>query len=146
MAERVGCLLRMRPEVKEAAEGLRSVRFIEMQPGSDKSIWAPSVNAALLHFVEQGIRATLPRIDAQIDAETEEVKVWEEMMTWLVNNPAARSILPSNLPEGSRARAWMEEEARVDPGAWHDGVFRTDAASEYARHQQRLFDLIDVKG
>ncbi|WP_187193354.1 hypothetical protein [Methylobacterium sp. WL1] len=71
------------------------------------------------------------------------------MMAWFLQNPAASNILPHNLPEGSRARAELEEIMSpdgVDDEDWAGGISRRQVTQDYAGEQQRLYDLVEAKG
>ena len=71
------------------------------------------------------------------------------MMAWFLQNPAASNILPHNLPEGSRARAELEEimsPGGIEDEDWAGGMPRRQVTQDYAGEQQRLYDLVEAKG
>lgn len=152
MAETSAFALRMPPEIKEAAKALTKVGFDEPSykgEGYINNIWLHSINDALCYLLRTGLKGTLTHIDAAIVEFTNKVAISGEMMAWFLQNPAASNILPHNLPEGSRARAELEEIMSPDGTEdedWAGGMSRRQVTQDYAGEQQRLYDLVEAKG
>lgn len=132
-------LLRMTPEIKDAAKALTSIHFTEpaFEEGFINSIWLRSMNQALLYLVKKGVRATLPHVEAQLAETIEEYKTYEEIMTVLTNSPSLGFVMPHNFPQGSRARTYLEQLAQQDEGEDNGRggrLDRSEAAEEYANH------------
>ena len=152
MAETSAFALRMPPEFKAAAKALTKVGFDEpshLGEGYINNIWLRSINDALCYLLRTGLKGTLTHIDAAIADFTKRVAVSGEMMTWFLQNPAASNILPHNLPEGSVARAELQEAMFTDGienEGWAGGMSRREVTQDYASEQQRLYDLVEAKG
>ena len=152
MAETSAFALRMPPEIKAAAKALTKVGFDEPSDrgeGYINNVWLHSINDALCYLLKTGLKGTLTHIDVAIADFTNRVAISGEMMAWFLQNPAASNILPHNLPEGSRARADLQEGMcpdGVEDEAWAGGMSRREATQNYAAEQQRLYDLVEAKG
>lgn len=152
MAETSAFALRMPPEIKAAAKALTKVGFDEPSDrgeGYINNVWLHSINDALCYLLKTGLRGTLTHIDAAIADYTDRVAVSGEMMTWFLQNPAASNILPHNLPQGSHARAELQEIMSpdgVEDEDWIGGMSRRQVTHDYAGEQQRLYDLVEAKG
>src|SRR4051794_12835853 len=107
MTEVATYLLRMPPDLKEAAKALTQVAFTD--PSLHRHIWPRSVNQALIYLAKKGVWAMMPHLEAELARVTEEYKALEEIMTFLINNPSTKSALPSNFPEGSRAKTYIDD-------------------------------------
>lgn len=152
MAETSAFALRMPPEVKAAAKALTKVAFEEPSDkgeGYVNSVFLGSINDALCYLLKTGLKGTLVHLDAAIAEYAGRVAVSGELMAWFLQNPAASNILPHNLPEGARARDWLQEVMApdgVEDEDWTGGMSRREAADEYASEQRRLYNLTEAKG
>jgi hypothetical protein len=152
--------LRMPPELKRAAKALTEVGFLEpgTHEGTFNHICPRSINDAIVYLTRTGIRQTLACLEKEIIRVREEHALWQEFVSFFMNNPTADMAFPVNFPEGSTARRWISDALKEtesvlqdgedpnDYGCLVDGVNRASAADEFARSQRMLMKLIDAKG
>src|SRR5690349_16574879 len=151
MAESASYLLRMSPELKEAAKALTTISFGESCGGKEKlkSVDLRSLNQSLVYLIKKGIEGIMPNIDERIAKVTGRYKALEEIMTVFINTPSLRFVMPDHFPKGSRARNYVEDRVagpNMDPlFEFEANLDRREAAEWYASTQEQMFQLIDAK-
>ena len=149
MAEISSFALRMPPEFKEAAKVLSKVYIEEHYTEGDntyvRSVGNRSINEIIIFLMRRGLKDTLDIIEKDIARKTEELAMWQEFVAFFMQNPAARNVLPINLPSGSKSRCFLEK-CMEDPNSWQDGFDRAQATDDFASAQRSLFELTEAKG
>lgn len=150
MAETSNFALRMPPELKEAAKALSNVYFDEIWLEDGKELcklhFFGSINESLIFLMRKGLDVTLELIEKDIARNAEEMAMWQEFVSFFMQNAAARNALPANFAPGSKARGFLTECMEEDPEGWGDGIDRAYATDEFASKQRKVFSLTEVKG
>ena len=166
--------LRTFPEFKEAAQALIRLDFL-YEPHGDagrnmSSLALDSINSAFNTLIAKGLPAVQVVVDKRLKVEQAGLAVMQDIMRFLLDNPAARHAHAVNFPAGSNARRVLEVSAAVecDDGGvtlsddneeffdglglgvdwdWgEDGITRDKAARVFARQQSAVERLTDAKG
>lgn len=136
--------VQLSPELKKAARMLSNTTFNEpnVKLGfGHHPVHLSSTNDAIAYLVKKGMKYTLGLIDQQISRDKESLEIWEPMVAFLLQDPAADSIEASNFTEGSPA--WdhlmqLESEGQT-------GILRADAMRMLADTQESLSSLMRAK-
>ena len=156
------------------AEALIRLDFL-YEPHGDagrnmSSLALDSINSAFNTLIAKGLPAVQVVVDKRLKVEQAGLAVMQDIMRFLLDNPAARHAHAVNFPAGSNARRVLEVSAAVecDDGGvtlsddneeffdglglgvdwdWgEDGITRDKAARVFARQQSAVERLTDAKG
>jgi len=137
--------LRMPPEVKEAARELSATFFDEPSDRGEGRTnmvgFGKSINEALNYLLRRGLHTTYATLQNYLLEVQQQQDRWNAYMAFFMANPAARNVLPFNLPEGSQPRVWLEELMELQPEDFPEGADRPWVADEYAGTQRHLESL-----
>ena len=171
--------LRTFPEFKEAAQALASVGHLyETHLDADGAVLMSaldfsSINAAFNALIAKGLPSILAIVDRELAVREGSLEIAQEIMRFLLANPAARRAYATNFPENAPARRVIEasdtgrREAEDNEGAIaeagqcltaaeealfeaiddaEDGISRPTAASILASQQGHVVRLAEARG
>jgi len=142
--------LRLRPGVKEAAKAITEAHwYVPSENGLPDYVdgrGGGSLNDELQKLLNAGLKVRVKELEHGIAEAKKEVEQFQDLVRFFMDNPAASYVLPINLPEGSKGRAWLEDVMEVQPEDFHNGESRAEATREYASAQERLFRLTTALG
>ena len=132
MATTARFALRTFPEFKDAAKSLVGLHIYEshMRDGKNYSsaIRTDSINSALNSLIAKGIPSMLDILDSELSTQQSALEIAQEIMRFLLNNPAAQRAYAVNFAGGSGARRLLEaldagrREAEENEGGINDAV------------------------
>jgi hypothetical protein len=125
--------LRTFPEFKEAAKSLVGLYLEESRTrDTERFSWpvhTDSINSAFNSLIAKGLPAILAIVDNELTKEQEALAIAQEIMRFLLSNPAAQRAYALNFEEDSSARRLIEaSDAGNREAEENDG--RVSAAGE----------------
>ena len=171
--------LRTFPEFKEAAKSLVGLNLYEWRPlpeDANTSGWyvdTGSINAAFNSLIAIGLPKMASIVDVELAKQQAALDTAQEIMRFVLDNPAARRAYAANFDEGSNGRRLLEgndadrreaeeNDGGVEVGApgltdadqalqflmdeTEDGISRQGAAWMLSKVQEKVSHLCDAKG
>jgi hypothetical protein len=149
LAKTVNFALRLPPEMKAAAEALKSVNmFRPSRCGSDgypTLVKTDTVNATLCSLILEGLEPVLGYLHKQLDLITEAQAAWQEIWKFLLENSTASCAKESDFADGSVATTLIAFCQYYDEDAKGLGLDRKEVARHYASDQGRLLRVMRAK-
>jgi hypothetical protein len=177
MATTTNFALRTFPEFKAAAKSLVGVSVSEWEIRDARRFFRPvntdSINSAFNTLIAKGLQAMSKILDNQLATGQAALAIAQEIMRFVLDNPAAQRVYAANFQEESSARRLIEasdagnrEAAENDGGVFaagkglsdaedclwfwleeqEDGLSGQTAAKMLAYMQERVWKLASAKG